>query len=53
MNERWGIAIQNMHLNRSLDRESKNYRFYYSNTDTVEAVREIYAKDILVFEYVF
>jgi hypothetical protein len=53
MNERWSIAIQNMHLNRSLDRESTNYRFYYSNTDTVEAVREIYAKDILVFEYVF
>jgi hypothetical protein len=53
LNERWSMSIQNMHLNRSPNRENKNYRFYYGNSETVAAVREIYAKDIAVFGYEF
>jgi len=53
LRERRNIAIRNMHLNRSLNREDQDYRSYYTDQDTVEAVREIYAKDIAFFKYDF
>jgi hypothetical protein len=53
LNQTWSISIPSMHLNRSENRESRNYRSYYGDPDTIEAVREIYAQDIEIFQYDF
>jgi hypothetical protein len=53
LNEHRNMSIRTMHLNRSLNRQDQDYRRYYTNQDTVEAAREIYAKDIAFFKYDF